>query len=118
MNFSKAAKVVFFVYIGIVLFMSCYNFGPEVQTGNDKINHAAAYFVFAVIFYFAWKSDNLFVITGCGMAFGVLVEVIQYFLPYRSAELGDLIADLVGVVLGLMVVKFLSSRNKKRARAH
>ena len=29
----------------------------------------------------------------------ILIEVIQYFIPYRGAEVADVIADLTGVAL-------------------
>ncbi|MCE1246028.1 MAG: VanZ family protein [Firmicutes bacterium] len=117
MNFYKASKIVFFVYIAIVLFMSFYRFGPDIQTGNDKINHAAAFVVFAVLYYFAWNSCSLPAIFGYGMGLGIFIEIVQYFLKYRSAEFGDLLSDLAGLAVGFMIVKFLSSRNKKRANA-
>ena len=33
------------------------------------------------------------------MAFGLLIEVIQYFLPYRTFSLYDLGADAIGVLV-------------------
>jgi VanZ family protein len=34
-------------------------------------------------------------------AYGVLIEILQSQTAYRSAELADLLADLLGIVVGL-----------------
>ncbi|HOU93398.1 MAG TPA: VanZ family protein [Polyangiaceae bacterium] len=52
---------------------------------------------------------HLLLAGAAAMGIGVLLEVLQAFTPDRTAELGDLLADLAGVLLmagGL----FLSSR--------
>lgn len=35
--------------------------------------------------------------------FGVLMECIQYFLPYRSFSLWDMLANTLGAILGIMI---------------
>jgi VanZ family protein len=114
---QKVSKVLFILFLLVVMFLSVYNFGTEIHTGNDKINHCVAFFMFALLFYFAFRNDGFFTIIGFGMGYGLLIEVVQHFLPYRSAEAGDLFADIIGLGIGILVVKFLSIRNKKRARA-
>jgi VanZ family protein len=37
------------------------------------------------------------------LAFGGLIEVCQYFLAYRSAELLDFVADAIGIIAGLAI---------------
>ena len=38
---------------------------------------------------------------GCAAGYGALIELIQAFLPWRSAELGDALANAVGAALGV-----------------
>ena len=42
--------------------------------------------------------------------YGVFIEIVQFFLPYRGIEFADIMADMIGVVLGyfayFMVYKF------------
>lgn len=38
------------------------------------------------------------------LAYGVFVEVVHAFLPWRSAEVIDIVADLTGIVLYLVAV--------------
>ncbi|MBK6714693.1 MAG: VanZ family protein [Burkholderiales bacterium] len=41
------------------------------------------------------------------LAFGALIEVLQSFVPERSAEWADLLADGIGVVLGALLARGL-----------
>jgi VanZ family protein len=43
--------------------------------------------------------------------FGILIEIRQYFLPYRKAEIGDVIADALGAVAGILIC-FVWTRKK------
>ncbi|UAW99433.1 VanZ family protein [Halopseudomonas nanhaiensis] len=46
----------------------------------------------------------------CGV--GLAVEFVQYFHPTRSADLVDVFANTVGVVLGLAVIALWQKRNR------
>ncbi len=37
------------------------------------------------------------------MAFGVVIELLQRYISYRSADVFDIVADLVGIAAGLTV---------------
>jgi VanZ family protein len=39
-----------------------------------------------------------------GLGYGLLIEFVQHFLPYRSASLGDLLADAAGMAIGSALV--------------
>lgn len=47
-----------------------------------------------------------------GVLLGTLTEGIQYFLSYRSFNINDLIANILGVLLGIPMVYFLSCFKK------
>jgi glycopeptide antibiotics resistance protein len=52
--------------------------------------------------YYQRKSSGIFLKAGLiSFCFGLLIEIIHYFLPYRSAELSDLILDTAGIALVL-----------------
>jgi hypothetical protein len=67
---------------------------------NDKLNHLAAFLVLAYLSDAAfprqpWKWHMILLL----LAYGVLLECIQYFLPNRYFSLADLLADAVGLAL-------------------
>lgn len=73
------------------------------STGLDKINHLLAFAVLAVQWRLAFPRMRLVgVILGL-LGYGVLIELIQLPLPHRSAEGADVLADALGVALGLGV---------------
>ena len=73
---------------------------PGVDRLNDKFSHLLAFFVLAMLQDFSFPRikfglSKVLIL----MAFGLLIEVIQYFLPYRTFSLYDLGADAIGVLV-------------------
>lgn len=73
---------------------------PVVEDINDKANHLFAFFVLALL------ADFSFPHTGFGLAkampllgYGLALEFIQYFLPFRSSSLYDLAGDGLGLLV-------------------
>ncbi len=71
---------------------------PVVEDINDKVNHFLAFYVLALLVDFSFPKDGFGVTkTLALLGYGLLIEVIQYFLPYRSSSLYDLAADGAGL---------------------
>jgi len=73
---------------------------PVVEGINDKINHLAAFFTLALLVDYSFPSVRF----GLGKAmpllgYGLAIEMVQYFLPYRFFSLLDLCADAAGLLL-------------------
>ena len=75
---------------------------------EDKILHFFAYLVYGITIQIALVNSNnykskRFIISVIliGSAFGLSDEIHQYFVKGRSAELLDLIADILGVIFSL-----------------
>lgn len=85
-------------------------FAPPSQapgTPFDKLNHVLA---FAVL---AWLADLAYPGSGRArsrwtllLAYGLAIEVIQGFLPYREFSLADLAADAAGILCYGIVARF------------
>lgn len=43
-----------------------------------------------------------------GTGYGAAIESLQWLVPYRRAEAGDLVVNAVGVLLGLAIVRVLA----------
>lgn len=82
---------------------------PSVGLGWDKLDHVAAIAAATLLAFLAlrprsWATHAAFLY---GISLGILIEVFQaIFTTARSAEWGDLLADLIGAgsVWCLMVV--------------
>lgn len=71
---------------------------PMPSTGWDKSDHLLAFFVMTLLGGVAYPGRTALVLTGL-LAYGALIEVLQSFTSYRFAERGDLLADVVGLLL-------------------
>ena len=73
---------------------------PVVSGFNDKLNHIFAFFVLSLLADFSFPENRFFIgIFLPLMGYGVTIEIIQYFLPYRMFSLFDVTADAVGILL-------------------
>ncbi len=67
---------------------------------NDKIEHAAAFFALAFLLDFAWPRQAWSPAKWLPLlGYGLLIEVVQYFIPFREFSLWDLAADGLGLLL-------------------
>lgn len=93
-------RCLFWPCVLAVLVLSLIPPEPYVPTtGWDKSNHMLG---FAVLMMTGWRAYPAWpgrVWLGL-LAFGGLIEILQSFTGYRSAEWLDLLADAVGLVLG------------------
>lgn len=92
---------------------------PDVW-GSDKLKHYLAYGVLSFLLNLTMlvqerqkytpQKAALVTIVIC-FFYGVLDELHQIFIPGRSCELLDLIADIIGAVTGSIIVLFLARKS-------
>lgn len=75
---------------------------PFGVVGADKWLHAAGYMILAAAVTYA--DGRAVVGVAAAVAYGVLVELLQLGVPYRSASALDAVANLVGAVAGAVAV--------------
>ncbi|TNC81828.1 MAG: teicoplanin resistance protein VanZ [Oleiphilus sp.] len=69
------------------------------QHMNDKLLHGAGFVVMAFLAHAAHPHARiLYPFIGL-IFFGLLIELVQAFLPYRSFSVGDLLADIAGLAV-------------------
>jgi VanZ family protein len=77
----------------------------------DKLLHGAAYSLLGVLFYRAyrsrWPDASGWTMANASLLsaafYGMTDEIHQYFVPGRSADPWDWLADTVGAMLGVIV---------------
>ena len=79
---------------------------PEADLLWDKLNHFVAFASLAVAGYMGFQRRWLAVALGL-LAYGGLIELLQSFTPTRVAEWVDLLADGIGIGLGLVLAAVL-----------
>lgn len=96
-------KAVFLAYALAVLALAVYPFQETVGSSNDKINHVLAFIAFYGLAVWSHQRARPVPVIIWGLAYGGLIEFIQSFVPYRQCSLGDLAADAVGLMIGMIV---------------
>lgn len=82
---------------------------PHVSLGWDKLNHFAAFMALA---WAAWLGFRIAAlrqwISLLGLVvYGAAIELLQLYVPGRSSEWLDLLADAIGIGVGAMMAAYL-----------
>lgn len=75
----------------------------------DKLNHSLAYGVIAG-WWAALLPNRRWKAAAVALFFGLAMEWTQAVLPYRAFELADMLANGIGVVVGLLLSVWLLPR--------
>ena len=76
---------------------------PGIQLW-DKLNHALAFFVLAVLMAKAWPAAAMFKLRlGTLLLYGLAIELSQLLLPYRDASWQDMVANGFGLLLYVLL---------------
>ena len=107
------------LYASLIVFLSSLS-SPGVKVPSlfwgfdDKIIHAIEYAILAVLCYraYLWTFDERLtafapiLAIATAVLFGVTDEIHQAFVPFRHADVWDLVADAVGSFLGVAAWKW------------
>jgi VanZ family protein len=105
-------KTTFFLTILIIEFLATATQGAEqITLGWDKLNHLAAFSVLYILFSLAFRQVSVVLKVSLLIAYGLQIEIAQHFLPPREFSLLDVVADILGILFGIIiypyVVKFI-----------
>jgi VanZ family protein len=89
---------------------------------SDKASHFVAFSILAILFcigYVNMKKIRFWYVRAAAASLfvGVLTEVIQFFIPYRSFSIEDLGADVAGIITALVFfAAIFGIYSKKKAK--
>jgi len=107
---AQSWKVLLVLLVVAVSYLALTPHPPaRVDTGWDKLNHLLAFTALAFSASLSYPaSRRTHVLLLCALlAFGGLIEILQLFVPGRSSEWGDLFADSIGIVCGVVVASLV-----------
>jgi VanZ family protein len=85
----------------------------------DKLTHGGAYGLLSILFYRAYRTHiknnlNLVILLSIASSslYGITDELHQHYVPYRNADLMDIVADIIGSILGVYVYRFFADKSK------
>ena len=109
MKARQHSYFLFTVIIVTILLFFAHEFLPDTLRKHifqfpeiDTIGHLTSFFILT------WVSHSIIKLSlplcvPLLIFYGALTEIGQYFLGYRSGELGDFIADVIGISLFVLV---------------
>jgi VanZ family protein len=110
MNKKLIFTTVLVIYTILLLF-GAFNFEVSTSTatpGFDKVLHFGGFFVLSILllttlgFYNVHGRSLITVVVA--LTIGIIIEFVQIGIPGRDFELLDIFADLVGILIGMVVV--------------
>ena len=109
-------RISFWFCFGLTAYLSLMpqEFQPSGINIWDKLSHSIAFAALALSAALGWpKRDFVRSVLIPLLIFGVLIEVIQYFIPMREFSLLDMLADAVGIIIVWIGVSVLQSASAK-----
>ncbi len=95
------------LFVSVVLGASWLAFSPHppptADLGWDKANHFTAFGTLAFIGLQGLRAGpgRRWIVLAMLLAYGVLIELVQSQIPGRDAEAMDVVADMIGAVIGV-----------------
>jgi len=119
--FKKYAPAITVIWALIILVISVIP-GADLPSLSiwepDKVMHALVYGVLTILLFFTLqnfyplRAKNNFLAVGLCILYGFIIELIQLFLPTRSFDMLDALANSTGCVLAMAVILVISGKNK------
>jgi len=106
------ARVALVFSVVIIFCLSVIRTGPDLPGGlSDKFYHAVAFLILSFLAGISFSRPiSPFYQPMLLLLYGIAIEVVQYFLPYRSFSIADMVADAGGIFVYYFMVKlFLMS---------
>lgn len=102
-------RIALFVSVFVMLYFTTTASEPDIaQSINDKLSHGLAFLFLSLLTDFSCPEDKFtFRKVSPLVAYGILIECIQCFLPYRSFSVLDMLADIAGIALYGMVFSLI-----------
>lgn len=94
----------------LLLTLSPNGLNPIKLAQIDKFYHICAFAALAFTKRMAFYQTPIIILIFLSAGIGLLIEVIQYFIPNRSFSVADIIADIVGAILGLIIADKLITK--------
>ena len=111
------SRYLFWATLISITFLSLKEISQEIVPGLpfiDKFIHFFVYLFLSLLLLKGYsKNFSPRFLTILLFFYGSSIELLQGFTIYRSAEIADLIANLLGIVFGVLIHKYLSKHLKK-----
>ena len=108
MKISQLTKLLMWLWLLTILYLSL---KPQVEMPisfeyMDKLLHFGSYAFAMILITLAYPQIGPYKSVTLLFAYGLLIEIAQLFAVNRYFEVADLAANLIGILLGIYLMKF------------
>lgn len=112
----SVAKTIFFFSLLIVFILSIVNANEiprfkDLSLLSDKFVHFLIYFYLAYLALLCRFTMHNYLVVLTIFTFGLFIEFIHFFHPYRLFEYLDLLANLIGVTIALLIFELKNNKS-------
>ncbi|WP_444994299.1 VanZ family protein [Aliikangiella sp. IMCC44359] len=112
-------KLLFWIILAALLYLTLTPKPPQpISFHNiDKLYHFAAFGGFTFVFGIAFSKISYWYILLVSILLGIAIEVVQIYVPNRGFSIADMLADFIGVIVGIIISRAIvkkQSSNKNR----
>lgn len=107
-------KIIKVITIFILIVITYYSLKPPTTHNlptNDKLGHFLAYSTlsFHLLLLYSTKKNRILAIL-FAVSYGLLMELIQGFIPGRQSSFYDILANTSGVAIGLIIISLFKKQ--------
>ena len=110
------ARIIFYLYpgsiLGCLLYNDCYTQPQLTRNFLVSSNHFYVFFILSVIGFLSFSKD-LKKISYYLILLSILLELLHIIIPNRGFEVADLLGNILGVLLSLILFKLFIFRRLK-----
>ena len=122
MNIRILVRAIFVIWIVAITALSIIPYSKNgivslKLTESGMVLHFVGYFVASSLFYWAFRKDTLFsILFSCFsiFLFSVFLEIVQLYLPYRTFNPKDIVANALGIFFFVVIWLIYSVRSSHR----
>lgn len=103
---KKLYILAFFICLVAIEFLATTTTKIEtIENMWDKSNHFIAFLVLYILLSLAYENLSILSKSLWLLVFAMQIEIVQYFIPERYFSTLDIVADSIGILLGIGLYK-------------
>ncbi|MDH5190085.1 MAG: VanZ family protein [Gammaproteobacteria bacterium] len=107
-SLSRIGLIVCLVIVTALTVLPLQEF-PPAENINDKVSHLLAFLALAMVADYSFPKSGFIIPKGLPLlAYGIGIEIVQSFIPYRSFSVLDMVADAAGLLVYMLLIPVLN----------
>ena len=104
---QHSLKVILGISILIISVLSVQEIEAQSSVNfSDKFLHFSCFLYLTILSWLSRIIHKELFLYAILLAYGILIEIVQIYIPYRSFEFLDIFADFLGILAGIFFINF------------